>query len=171
MRYQDIPQMTPWGGYSVDVRWSYLETWLAGFPSACLDPEFQRHYVWTEQQKIRYVEFALRGGRSGKDILWNCPDWNTTAIYDRMAIVDGKQRINAVRQFMRDELAVFGHTRSQIDGRLPTFNASFKMHVNDLVDPADVLQWYLDVNSGGTQHTDDELDRVRRLMEQMRVKP
>ena len=38
-----------------------------------LTPNFQRGYVWTEYQQIKYVEFILRGGKSGRDFYFN---WN-----------------------------------------------------------------------------------------------
>ena len=80
-------------------------------------------------------------------------------------LVDGKQRIESVRMFMRDELPVFGgHVASDFD-YLDTLTCHFKWHVNELATRAEVLKWYLDLNSGGVVHTDDELDRVRGLLE------
>lgn len=37
--------------------------------------------------------------------------------------------------------------------------------MNDLDTQAEVLQWYLDINSGGVVHTEAELDKVRWLLE------
>jgi hypothetical protein len=36
--------------------------------------------------------------------------------------------------------------------------------VNDLKTKAEVLQWYLDINSGGVVHTETELEKVKRLL-------
>jgi hypothetical protein len=38
-------------------------------------------------------------------------------------------------------------------------------HVNDLKTREEVLIWYLEMNSGGTPHTKEELDRVKRMLE------
>ena len=40
----------------------------------------------------------------------------------------------------------------------------FRWHVNDLSTYSEVLQWYLDLNSGGTVHTEEELNRVQQLL-------
>jgi hypothetical protein len=37
--------------------------------------------------------------------------------------------------------------------------------VNDLKTREEVLQWYLDLNSGGVVHTEEELNRVREMLE------
>ena len=36
-----------------------------------LNPEFQRGHVWTEEQQIAWVEYYLRGGKSGNTIYLN----------------------------------------------------------------------------------------------------
>lgn len=40
----------------------------------------------------------------------------------------------------------------------------FKINVNNLLTRREVLQWYVEFNSGGTPHTTEELDRVRALL-------
>ena len=42
---------------------------------------------------------------------------------------------------------------------------SMAIHINDLQSEKDVLQWYLEMNSGGTPHTQEELDRVKLLLQ------
>ena len=53
---------------------------------------------------------------------------------------------------------------SDFEDRLPVY-AEFIVMVNDLADYDDVLRWYLQLNSGGTPHTEDELEKVRQLLE------
>lgn len=167
MNYQKIPQFTDCGSYHVNVCWAYLEetihryTMDTGFD---MDPDFQRGHVWTEAQQIAYVEFILKGGRTGRDILTNCPNWQRGKI-GTMVLVDGKQRIQAVQNFMTDQLKVFGHYKREITGHLPR-NCDFLWHVNDLPHRHQVLKWYLELNSGGTPHTADEIERVRALLQE-----
>ena len=40
------------------------------------------------------------------------------------------------------------------------------MNVNDLPSRGAVLRWYIELNSGGTPHSDAEIGRVRALLEQ-----
>lgn len=164
MKYQDIPQYTRSSNYAVTVFWSYLEDQLNNWAESNLDlePDFQRAHVWTLAQQSAYVEYILRGGLSGRDIYFNCVGWQ--AAYDGpFVIVDGKQRLAAVRGFLRDHVPVFGHRFSEIEGRLP-HAARFTFHVNDLATREEVLQWYLDMNARGTPHTPEELQHVRDLL-------
>jgi len=36
--------------------------------------------------------------------------------------------------------------------------------MNDLKTRAEVLQWYIEFNAGGTPHTEAEINRVRELL-------
>jgi hypothetical protein len=167
-KFQDIPQFTRTASYAVDIPWSFLEDSLRRYldEGLNLDPDFQRAHVWTEEQQVRYVEFRLRGGRSGHDIFTNCPGWNYGERGSEFVLVDGKQRLEAARKFLRNELRIFGGNLFKDYGdRLPMMEARFRWHVNDLDTRAEVLQWYLDLNTGGVVHTQDELDRVRELLE------
>lgn len=161
---QDIPKF-PRAHWQVNVGWEYLETMIADWVrdyNLNLEPDFQRAHVWTEQQQRAYVEYVLRGGEVGRALTFNCPGWTTTLSVGAYEIVDGKQRLEAVRRFMRDELVVFGSRRSEFTGRLRIFH-DFEWRVCEL-DRKGVLELYLNINGGGTPHTRAELDRVRALL-------
>lgn len=67
--------------------------------------------------------------------------------------MDGKQRLEAVRRFMADDLKIFGDWPLSDFGNpkrlLRLSDARFLVHINDLETRAEVLQWYLDVNGSG----------------------
>ena len=130
-----------------------------------LDPDFQRGHVWSEEQQKRYVEFVLRGGRSAKEIYFNCKGWQRE--YEGpVVLVDGKQRLEAVRKFLRNELVIFdGKYYKDFEDRLDTIRHSFKFYINDLETRKEVLQWYIDINDGGVVHTTEEIDKVKKLLE------
>ena len=68
--------------------------------------------------------------------------------------------------FMRDELVVFEQVCSQF-GKVPGLDRTFSFHMvfGNLKGRAEVLQWYLLFNSGGTDHTPEELARVQGLLD------
>lgn len=47
---------------------------------------------------------------------------------------------------------------------------SFDFIINDLQTEEEVLNWYLEMNSGGTVHTKEELDKVKHLLEEVQSK-
>lgn len=168
-RFRDIPKFER-PAYQCDQPWQDLERWIERHASISgsymdMDPPYQRDHVWTEEQQVAFVEFCLRGGESGRDIYFNCSTWGTK--YNTpVEIVDGKQRLTAVRLFMNDEIPAFGHTLSQYEDRLPQLSASFRVHVHKLQTRAAVIRWYIDLNYAGTPHSDEELERVRLLLEE-----
>jgi hypothetical protein len=174
MKFRDIPQFTRCAGYVCDHPWSMFLDTLAKYVSDYgldMDPDFQRAHVWDDTKRVRYIEYVLRGGQSGFDIYTNDPGWNRGGKHE-FVLVDGKQRVDAVVRFLRNELPIFdGHFYKDFEDKLPFTGAHFRWHVNDLATRAEVLQWYLDINSGGVVHTESELDRVRALLAAEKANP
>lgn len=167
-RFNDIPQF-PRAHYEVDVAWRYVEDTLTqwadtsgGMGGLDLSPDYQRAHVWTREQQIAYVEYQLRGGEVGRNIVFNSPDWYRGYVRPT-ELVDGKQRLEAVRAFQRDEFPVFGHPFSAYTDKISNL-LTFKFRVCSLETREEILQLYLNINAGGTPHTKDELDRVRALL-------
>jgi hypothetical protein len=169
--FRDIPQFTRNAGYAVDVGWGYLPTHFANHVRDYrldINPDFQRGYVWTLEQKVRYVEYVLQGGQSGRDIYTNNPAREKMLCPGNegwwYVLVDGKQRLDATLGFMSNEFPVFGGNYYQdYTDRLSIVRTSFRWHINDLATYPEVLQWYVDLNRGGTIHSDQEIERVRAL--------
>lgn len=171
INFNDIPRLTSYGNYSVNVNLGYLEKqlaqWSDEYPGGLeMDPDFQRGNVWTEDQQIKFMEFALRGGlkHSSSLLLFNCADWDQEC-KEPIQMVDGLQRLTAALRFLRGEIPVFGHTINEYEGNIRAADAIFTVHINNLKTRAEVLQWYLDLNSGGTVHSHEEIARVTELLE------
>lgn len=165
-KVSEIPKFIASGHYQVTVDWDCVEIWLERKQRQNLElnPDFQRGHVWTQDKQIKYVEFILRGGKSSRILYFNCPGWMAD-FRGPMQLVDGKQRLEAVRAFLRNEIPAFGSLYNDWEpGIIARTDASFIFNVNDLSTRAEVLQWYLDLNSGGVVHTEDELQKVRDLL-------
>jgi hypothetical protein len=168
---RSIPKFTREANYGVDVGWNFLLKFLEQEigDGLDLDPDFQRAHVWTREQQVRYIEFVMRGGTSGNVIQTNCPGYQKGDKRGPYVLVDGKQRLNAVVSFLNNEFRIFeGEPYGGFCGdydRLDMLIARFRWNVNDLGSRAEVLQWYLDLNTGGTIHTNDEIEKVRKMLE------
>lgn len=167
--WDDIPQYTRDAAYRVDVPLDSVESTLARYRKSAedglqLEPDFQRAHVWSTQKRRAYVEHLLRGGHASREIRFNCPGWMRD-FRGPMTLVDGLQRLTAVRMFANSRLPVFGRYFHQFEGRFPWARCSLLFYINTLATRAEVLQWYLDLNAGGVVHTKAELDRVRELLE------
>ena len=168
-RFQDIPQFTRDGSYQVNMEPKYMIEHICGEwvedMGLQLDPDFQRAHVWTREQQIAYVEYFLRGGKSGRDLYFNHPQW-MGGWEGEFVLVDGKQRIEAFRAFFNNEFPIFGGTYyREFTDKIRMVSHTFIIHVNDLKTRAEVLTWYLEMNTGGTVHTSEEIEKVQLLLE------
>ena len=167
MRYDDIVRLTPQPHYKCDLNLDGIETALEHYEKTYgleLEPDFQRAHVWTRAKRIAYVEHLLRGGRGSHELKFNCYNWRHHREQGPMTLVDGLQRLTALRLFLGNKLPAFGHLFSEIEGHVPN-DVLITFFVNDLPDRAAVLRWYLELNSGGVVHKPKELARVRELLE------
>ena len=169
-RFRDIPLFTREASYQVDYPMDHFIRYIDDEVTTMnlqLCPDFQRGHVWTEKQQIAYLEFFLRGGKTGRDIYFNCPSWHRPVkegAYDDYVCVDGLQRITAFRRFLNNEIKVFGSYRNEFTDSPRLLNDTIRLHVNDLKTRREVLQWYIDMNAGGTPHTKKEITRVTQLL-------
>jgi len=169
-KFKDIKSFITCTHYECDVSWDYLLRWLEMINEhnhIKLNPDFQREHVWTEEQRERYVEYILRDGISSRDIYWNCVDQYKKN--NPIILVDGKQRLETATRFVNNQTKAFGHYFGEYEDKLGIL-VTFRMRINNLKTRAELLQWYIDLNAGGVVHTDEEIERVRKLLEQEKQK-
>lgn len=170
MRFSNIPQFTKSAEYTVNIRFSQLLRHVESMiEDDCLElnPDFQRGHIWSEEQQSEFVWYFLRGGISGRDIYFNCPNWGNgqpTGEYKDFVCVDGLQRLTALTKFLNGEIAANGLFLKDFEGPLSLFNNTLKFHINDLETREEVITWYLEMNTGGKPHSLEELERVRNLI-------
>lgn len=171
MKFSDIPQL-PSAYYEIDMPWSYVEEqiqdWLnppADMAVLNLDPDFQRAHIWTREQQIAYIEYMLMGGEVGRNLTFNHTNWNSS-FKGKFEIVDGKQRLEAVRGFMRGDIPAFGQTIDRYEDK-PNITCGFRFRITKLQTRAEILKLYLNINAGGTPHTNEELNKVRIMLSEV----
>lgn len=172
MKWNEVPKFKEFGivnptniGFVAYV--GYIENEIEKY-NLQLNPEFQRGHIWTESQQIAYIEFLLRGGKSGRDFYFN---WNK--ITNDYVCVDGLQRTISLQRFVRGEIKVFnqyfdefGFT-SRETGSLPLPEYRLNIYTNNLSSEKDILEWYVDMNAGGTPHTSEEIERVKQMIQKL----
>ena len=174
-KFRDIPQFTSDGCYQVNypimslVRYIEEEVDTMGLQ---LNPDFQRGHVWTEEQQIAWLEYHFRGGKSGNTIYLNNPFWHSAreakdAEYKDYVCVDGLQRITAAQRFIHNEIKVFGSYYKEFEDGMRVLPQTMILNVNDLKTEKEVLQWYVDMNAGGTPHANEEIERVKKMIKEL----
>lgn len=176
MKFTDIPQFIRSGNYEVDIPLKSIKRTLRKMDEDYgleLNPDFQRGHVWTEEQQVSYVEFLLKGGVTARVIYFNSPIFANNEdegdLDNTVICVDGLQRLTACLRFLNNEIKVFGHCYNEYEDE-PRIMQGLKFNINGLLNRSDILEWYIQFNDGGTVHTKEEIDRVRKLLEQEKIK-
>lgn len=132
-----------------------------------LDPPYQRGYVWTERQKAALIESLYRGFPVPPIVVnrhWRNPI--TT-------VIDGKQRIRAIYDFVDGELEVGGKRWPQLTdvqrrifrgAQLPT------IRLQDLSLRQEAVIYHL-LLSAGTEHTEEERVLALAFAQSLRGEP
>lgn len=137
-----------------------------------LDPAYQRSHVWTKDQQMDYLGFMLEGGKPPEIFVRELVQTDSIKppYYE---MVDGKQRVTAMYKWWRHEIPA--RLSPEFDSRLIWAKdldevevRSVKMDVRVSVqilqtDLAGTIRMYLRLNTGGTPHTKEEIERVRKL--------
>ncbi|EOU1990334.1 DUF262 domain-containing protein [Clostridium perfringens] len=177
MRLEDIKQLIEPGNYEVCVGLNKLERRIKEFEEDYaleLNPDFQRGHVWTEEQQISYVEYFLKSGRTDTIIYFSCPFFEKGTVDDYynglfdypMVCVDGLQRLTALRKALNHEIKIFGHYLNEFEDEIVFLRKiqRLKFNINTLPTKNDVIKWYLEMNTTGTPHSKEEIERVKKLL-------
>lgn len=168
MRVDEIKMLTSENGlYRCDFRFKALDQAIEDYVDnygLVMDSDFQRGHVWTKEQQTAYMEFLIRGGRPSH-IKFNDPSING-GTSDFFVVVDGLQRLTAMLEYLKGNVKVFGHYPNEIEGiEKLTNRIHIPFMINSLKTKKEVLRWYLELNTGGTPHTEDEINKVKGMLE------
>lgn len=144
-------------------------------------PEFQRGHVWTKEQQVLFIEALIRGavGTDGRTISFNHPEYQNTkkahSDLDRMVIIDGLQRLTAIRDFVAGKFKVFVDEFGGDGVDMDFFHGSefslggntIKIQVYTMQTQREVLDFYISLNSGGTAHSKEEIERVKKMRQDL----
>lgn len=152
--------------YHTNIPLDYLQTQIDRYKkefSLDFDPEYQRDYIWTLEQKTKYMEYLIRNGRdqsvSGKNIYFNHPNW-MDSFEGKMEVVDGKQRLEAILGWLNNEYSIFDNVyRKDVeDFTLRFIDLSF--YIAKFKNRVELVNWYIGMNNGGTVHTEKDIQRA-----------
>ena len=163
--------------YLTDVDWRRIEGALQRYSEDWggleLCPDFQRGHVWTEAQQVHYIENALRGivPQTAFVIQFNCPNWNDEDFIGDLPkgfqCIDGLQRLTAIQKFMNGDVQPFGLSLTDLEFSSYSMKGCtyrFRLEIFDFTQKKDLLQHYLDFNTGGTPHSASEIERVKNML-------
>jgi len=114
-------------------------------------PDWQRGLVWSQSQKIAFIESAWLGIPIGTYSYNQAP---IGSVYDYL-LIDGQQRMSAIQDYIEDKFPVFGTLFSRIeprDERRWSMTTVFASYVTETENESYLRDYYNLTNFGGTPH-------------------
>lgn len=115
-------------------------------------PPFQRPEVWTQEQKVRFIESAWLGFSLGEIVITQTHEKEFDAL-----VIDGQQRLTAIRDYMADQFSVFGAKWSEVDKidqrRLTLSTTIGIVWLSRNLTWESLRELYIRMNYGGTAHS------------------
>lgn len=119
-------------------------------------PSWQRPLVWTQAQKVSFIESAWLGINIGT-YAYNQAEMGSPHDY---LLIDGQQRMSAIQAYIEDEFTVFGWRWSELplpDTRRWGISTVFSSYITHTENEAYLRNYYNLTNFGGTPHKASEV--------------
>lgn len=130
-------------------------------------PDYQRDLVWTVEQKQNLILSILYGNPIGDFLIKRENDKTKGEIQVYWTIIDGQQRINAIKTFVQGEFCLpngdYFEDLLYWDVREFLFNYKISCSIVRNISYSDEIDLYLAKNTGGTAHTREEIEKARKL--------
>lgn len=139
-----------------------LDSLLFRMRKTNMNPEYQRGLVWNIDDKRKLID-ALVQGRSIGAITFAKNDFKDEFLYE---ILDGKQRLSAIAEFVADGFDYQGVRFSELcsASQLEFFNLSLGVIDVSFDNDREKIEYFIELNSAGVKVSDDFLDALRKLV-------
>jgi hypothetical protein len=132
-----------------------------------MNPEYQREYVWELSDKVLLIDSIFNNMDIGKFVFIQLK-WKHHPLNYAYEILDGKQRVNAICDFFEGRFTYNGLLYKDLSKHERNH---FKMFLISVAEIEDItreqkLQYFLRLNRTGKIMSEDQLNKVRMLLEQ-----
>lgn len=147
---------------------SFLDMYAEG--EYDFDPEYQRGLVWTTEQKQAFIKALMIGKAEIQPIFI----YNPTKRKARMEILDGKQRLTAILEYVRGNFEVEGlyykdlnHSDIHIFNYVPMVYKEIKYYDHKVgltnMPMQQKIELFLQVNGYGQHVSDEHLEKIKNM--------
>lgn len=148
---------------------SVKQLYLDYMESINLDPFYQRGPVWTGSQKRDYIEFLFRTGQKIEPKF--IKEMGKTG--DVMEVLDGKQRLMAVTEFLENGFPIFGGDYwKDFCAKDKAYFLSLDVEYERItvgnfernLTASEKLELFLIENAKGTRMSQEHLEKIKKLL-------
>ena len=129
-----------------------------------MNPDYQRDYCWTEEDKVALIDSIFHNVDIGKFVFVH-HDYGAEYLYE---ILDGKQRIRAILDFYENRFPYKGKYYNDLCSKdrhwFKTKNLSVAEVYN--TDKENILKYFLLLNTSGKTMSNSCLDKVKNMLKE-----
>lgn len=129
-------------------------------------PDYQRDLVWSDKDKELLIDSIFKGIEIGKFVfIYLDYKGESSPMYE---VLDGKQRLNAIIDFLEDRFSYKGFFFSQLQNEDRHYFTRYLVTVGEsrgeLTDK-EKYEYFLRLNTRGVEQSQSHLDYVKKLLE------
>lgn len=131
-----------------------------------MSPSYQRGLVWTEKQKQEYLT-ALFKSRAEITPVFVQERFDGEEHYE---VLDGKQRLNAIFEFIEDKIELEGIKFSELSAEDTMRLLNYDIRYTRILSyegeiPEDFkLEYFLEINEKGTKMSESQIEKVKNML-------
>lgn len=132
-------------------------------------PDFQRDYVWLEEDKIKLIESIFDGIEIGRIVIHEEFDKEKSSDTWCYEVIDGKQRLGAILDYTKDKFKVRGKLHSELCDLDKRKFSSITIPVSEVKNlPRKYqLDLFIKVNTTGVKMSEEHLDKVKKELKKL----
>lgn len=131
-----------------------------------MNPEYQRDYIWTMDDKIKLLDSIFNKIDIGKFVL-NHLGYDKEYSYE---IVDGKQRLSTLIEFYENRFPYHGVYFNNLNGidKRTFLNHDIAIGEVENADRETILKYFIRLNTTGKTMSENDIMNVRRLLTEIK---
>jgi len=156
-----------------DMRLTFFQSQISSFSSNLyhfgvdMNPEYQRELVWELEDKQKLIHSIFNNVDIGKFVFIKRDyDSRKNATPHLLEILDGKQRLTAIKEFWEDRFQYNGFYYSELHPRDQSHFDTFLISMAEVTDPTkeQIYRYFLRLNTSGKTIAQSHLDKVKVLL-------
>ena len=128
------------------------------------EPEYQRDFVWSKEQKVALIDSIFRNIEIGK-FSFIKKDYSNDLFYE---ILDGKQRLTALREFYENRFTYKDKTFDELGFRDQIWFKNFNISWGETEEPEDrkrIYAYFCKLNTAGQPMDPEHLEKIKKMAE------
>lgn len=152
-----------------EMRLQFFQSSLSSFHSYIykfgvdMNPDYQRGLVWQLEDKQKLIDSIFKGVDIGKFVFIRRDYGSESHLYE---ILDGKQRLTAIMEFLEDRFKYNGFYYSELHPVDQSHIQGYSVSLAEVSNPTkeQIYRYFLRLNIGGKPMAQEQLDKVEKLL-------